>query len=608
MDDRLLSYYNRELAYIRQLGAEFAETHPKIAGRLRLDGDTVEDPHVSRLIEAFAFLTARIRHKLDDDFPELTEALMGLLYPDYHAPVPSMSIAQLALQPARAETMRVPAGTALYTDSNPEGSCYYRTAYDVDVLPADLEHVEFRARPFEAPTLPEGQSQTSAQAVLRARLRARPEVTLAETAPQRLRFHIHGQPQFSNRLYEFLLNHATGIAIAEHPNDPSPIFLSADQLRPCGLDEDSAVLPRDGRSSHAHRLLMEYFCFPEKFLFVELDDIGDVWSRFGEKAELYIYFSRTHSELVQGVSTDSLLLGCTPIANLFDATLEPLDASELEHEAKLCVDASQQESADVHTLNRVYACDGEGRTLALQPFYGAHRESSEAVAPRYWHARREISHFHNGRRSRGVDTYLSLVDRAFQITAPDSDWLVRAEALCTNRDLPDRLPFGPEQPRLNFLHGGAGLQLRCTTPPTTTLQPRLDDTSRWQLVTQLTLQHFTGEDGLQTLKETLRLHDFREAPENQAIIDGLIGVTSELATARIARGGRVAICQGTRIKVDVDEARFSGAGLFLFGAVLSEFFAQHCTVNTFVQLQIKSQQRAGRVITWPPRSGNQSLI
>ena len=608
MDDSLLSYYNRELAYIRQMGAEFAESHPKIAGRLRLDGDTVEDPHVSRLIESFAFLTARIRYKLDDDFPELTEALMGLLYPDYHAPVPSMSIARLALQPGRSEAMQVPAGTSLYTDSNPDGTCYYQTAFDTDILPVDLEQAEFRAQPFEAPSLPEPDRQRGVQAVLRVRLRARAEVTLAEAAPERLRFHLHGQPQFSNRLYEFLLNEATGIALAAHANDPEPVFIPVEHLQAVGLDEDSAVLPRDGRSSHGNRLLMEYFSFPEKFLFVELADIGHAWSRLSDKAELFIYFARSHSELVQGVNAQSLMLGCTPIVNLFHASMEPMAASELEHEVRLCADASQQESADVHTLQRVDACDGGGRTIPLQPFYGAHRDQSGTTTPRYWHARREISHHHNGRRSRGVDTYLSLVDRDFHLTAPESDWLIRADALCTNRDLPDRLPFGPEQPRFHFLKGGAGIAVRCATPPTMSLQPRLDDASRWQLVTQLTLQHFTGEDGLQALKETLRLHDFREAPENQAIIESLVDLRSEVATARIARGGRVAICQGTRIRLEVNEQRFSGAGLFLLGAVLSEFLAQHCTINTFVQLQITSRQRAGRVMTWPPRSGSQRLI
>src|SRR4051794_41934228 len=101
MSDELLPYYNRELSYIRRLAAQFAEAHPKIAGRLRLGPETSDDPHVERLIEAFAYLTARVRHKLDDDFPEITEALLGVLYPHYQAPVPSLSIIQFELDPEK---------------------------------------------------------------------------------------------------------------------------------------------------------------------------------------------------------------------------------------------------------------------------------------------------------------------------------------------------------------------------------------------------------------------------------------------------------------------------------------------------------------------------
>src|SRR6516225_423798 len=103
MSDALLPYYNRELSFMRRQGAQFAEAHPKIAGRMRLGPDSSEDPHVERLIEAFAFLTARVRHKLEDDFPELTEALLGVLYPHYLAPLPSMSIVQFPLAPARVD-------------------------------------------------------------------------------------------------------------------------------------------------------------------------------------------------------------------------------------------------------------------------------------------------------------------------------------------------------------------------------------------------------------------------------------------------------------------------------------------------------------------------
>jgi type VI secretion system protein ImpG len=91
MSDRLLPLYDQELGYLRSLAGEFADAHPKIAGRLRLSADAVDDPHVARLIEGFALVAARIRQKLDDEFPELTDSLLGALYPHLLAPFPSAS-------------------------------------------------------------------------------------------------------------------------------------------------------------------------------------------------------------------------------------------------------------------------------------------------------------------------------------------------------------------------------------------------------------------------------------------------------------------------------------------------------------------------------------
>src|SRR2546430_4249034 len=116
MADELLSYYNRELAYLRRLGGEFAEAHPKIAGRLRMTADAVEDPHVSRLLEGVAFLNARIRQKLDDDFPELTDAILGQLYPHYLAPVPSMTIVQFRAARGLPGSFTVKADTEFETE------------------------------------------------------------------------------------------------------------------------------------------------------------------------------------------------------------------------------------------------------------------------------------------------------------------------------------------------------------------------------------------------------------------------------------------------------------------------------------------------------------
>lgn len=607
VDESLLSYYNRELAYLRKEGAAFAKKHPKIAGRLRLDRDLVEDPHVSRLIEAFAFLTARIRHQLDDSFPELTEALMGLLYPDYHAPIPSLSIAQIRLLPERLESRLVPAGTRFSARAGQLGTCLYRSCYDTAIHPVSVISAHFQGQPFKAPPLPPFASK--AQAVMRLELKTETGTSLSQLGLTSLRFFLNGQPQLSYRLYEYLLHRATSIAIARDPADPAPIYLLPTALKPRGIATSDAVLPGDGRSSAGHRLLTEFFVFPEKFLFVEIDIPDATWAGFGEQAIIYIHFDQCHPELAQGVSAESLLLGCTPIVNLFEEHIALIASRDLGYENRLRVDENYSVCADIHSLTTLYAEDDSGNRIEIQPFYGSHRHRGEkAGEPLYWHLRREASRWHDGRPSEGGDCYLSLVDRDFDVTRPDGDWIIGGRALCTNRDLPGHLPFGPDEPALQFWQGGANLRIRCVTPPTPTLQPTIGDATRWQLVTQLSLQHFSGDDGLQTLRETLRLYDFKQLPESRAVIDGIVGLRASMTTARVARGGRASLCQGTAFEVELDERFFSGAGLYLFSGILSEFLAHFCAINTFVQLTVVARQRPGRIIKWPPRSGNQPLI
>src|SRR5271169_4437403 len=141
MSDALLPYYERELDAIKRLAAEFADTHPKIAGRLRLSADAVDDPHVARLLEGVAFLAARVHHRLDDEFPELTDALLGVLYPHYLAPFPSVAIAQLHGQPDMMQPLRLAPGLAIETEPVHGEACRFRTAWPLALWPIEVEAV-----------------------------------------------------------------------------------------------------------------------------------------------------------------------------------------------------------------------------------------------------------------------------------------------------------------------------------------------------------------------------------------------------------------------------------------------------------------------------------
>lgn len=614
MDDALLSYYNRELAYIRKMGAEFAEQHPKIAGRLRLDKETVEDPHVSRLIESFAFLTARIRHTIDDSFPELTEALMGVLYPDFHAPFPSMTIVQARVIEDVAESREVPKNTVYYLNAGEYGDCYYTTLGDGQVLPVKIDKVKFSNVPVKAPSLPKDYySRPAIKSILKFHVQPFEQVKAGNIKENKIRFYINAQPQIAFKLYEFLMHRLAGVAIAKNSHDTDSVFLPASAIKACEFEEptstnDRSIAP-DGRTSSAHRKIIEYFVFPNKFLFFDIEIDSSIWEKFPEGFDAFLYFDRTHPELVQGVDDNTLLLGCTPAINLYKEKVNAFKGSQIGVEQKLEISSHLSRFVDIHTVNRVYGQNEKGETITIMPFYGSHLKKEKKDPDMYWHLRRENSQHADGVVSHGTDAYLSFVDSDFNVMTPDSNWVIKADVVCTNRDVPSRLPFGPDQPEIDFMDsGGGGLRFNCVTPPSSNIQPKLDDSSRWQLVTQLSLQSFSGEKGLSVFKETLQLHDLLHSRESRSIIDGVTQLATQPATARMVSQGRAAICQGTKIILEFDEHFYSGNGLYLFGSVLNDFFAEFCTINSFTQLIVKIKQKPEDSIEWLPRIGKQELI
>lgn len=606
-DDALLSYYNRELNYMRKSGAEFSEKHPKIAGRLRIDKDIVEDPHVSRLIESFSFLTARIRHSLDDSFPELTESLMGVLYPDYHAPIPSFSIAELSLLPHLQQKVSIKGGEKLRLNDDSGNQCFYQTCADFDILPALIDKIQFSALPVKAPSLSADiQKKQITQSILKLKILPSDEDGAFEFEQDGLRFYINAQPSVAFKIHQLLLNSAIGITIAENAFDPSPISIKPSSIKSFGFSDDERMLLPGGRTSLSHNLLIEYFLMPQKFLFFTLEEMAPVWDKYPHGFEIFIYFDSHDTDLAKSLDDRSLLLGCVPIVNLFESSSEPLQASDIVHEMILRPGQHESRFADIYRIKEVYAINSEGEKVTIPPFYGSHVDGSKSGV--YWSQRRENSTFQKGSISQGTDTYISFVDADYNIIRPDSNWIINADLICMNRDQPNKLQFGPGQPVVNFVEGGAGLRMDCLIPPTPTILPHLNNSTRWQLVSQLSLQHFSGSHGLQQLKEMLTLYNFNDSKEIAALIDGLVDLSTEVVTARLLDKGKSAMCQGTHFLLTCDESYYSGHGLYLFGMLLDEFLSQFCSMNTFVQVSIKTTKYSRVEFSWPPRIGCQTLI
>jgi type VI secretion system protein ImpG len=608
MSEDLLPYFHRELAFLRTFSPQFAKAHPKVAGRLQRRSDAPEDPHVERLIEGFAFLNARIRHKLDEEFPEISDSLLQVLYPHYQRPLPSMAIVKFSPQAAGDELrdgLTISPGTLIETDPIDGEPCRFRTCYPVTLLPIAVEQAALQGRPFDAPAAP---CASKAKAVLKLRLAAaEPQGSLDGLNLDRVRFFLKGQAQHVFALYELLLNCSLDVA-ALPEGSTEPVLLGSEAIQPVGLEPHEGLLPYPPRSFPGFRLLSEYFAFVEKFLFFDLHDLKQaVGGRAARHVDLFFYLNRLAPDLEQSLSRETFQLGCTPIVNLFEHRADPIRLTHTEAEYRVVPDSRHPMAMEVYSIDRVASIGPDGEEREFLPFYAVAQGAAREKA--CWHATRRSAVQRGSVMDSGTEVYLSLVDPSFTPHGA-TDQTLDVEITCLNRDLPHRLPFGGGQPRLHLPAGGPALSIECLTPPTRTYRPPLKQAALWQLTSHLSLQHFSladPEKGTHLLRELLTLYDFTDSAETRSMIEGVLSVRGRRVIEPVPTGISQGLCRGLEITIDFDEGRFSGSGVFLLANVLERFLGYFCSINTFCKLVTTTNQREGVLKRWPARSGKMVL-
>ncbi|QOJ15127.1 MAG: type VI secretion system baseplate subunit TssF [Planctomycetia bacterium] len=610
MIDDLLVYYNRELSYARKLAREFSQANPDVAPRLGVEGETSRDPYVERLIEAFAYINARTRKKLDDDFPEIAEAMLGVLYPHYLAPTPSMAIAQFALEAGQATMFggyEVPRGTRLETEEIDGVACEYRTCFPLRLFP--LRVSEAALSPIAVvPTTP---AAAGAAAAFRIRLETfSAQATLDKLLAGSLRFYLHGDAVHANAIYESIFSSALDVALVSGVPDRPPISLGRRALQSVGFEPDEGLLPQNPRTFDGYRLLTEYFALPEKFRFVDVGGLAPLWRECtGRSAELLIYVKRAPRDLANNVSSRSFVLGCTPIVNLFERTAEPLRLTQTRSSYPVIPDARWGHALEVYSIDAVSATTPEQRDVEIHPFYSTLHSIERDRQRVYWNAARHGAGYRDGRPDPGTEIELTFVDLDFN-AASRADWTVEVQTTCLNRDLPSQLEFGAGRPALRSVAGGPLAPIVCITPPTATLRPALRHGTLWRLVSHLSLNHLSlveGPKGAAVLQELLLLYEPLGTPDRLAKIQGLRSISGRRQTALITQGD-AGLCRGTEVTVTFDEKSYADNGMFLLATVLERFLALYANINSFTQLAIRSQQRGEEVYRWPPRTGHRQLL
>ena len=611
MVDELLTYYEKELAYIRQMGAEFTKEHPKIAGRLGINSDTIEDPHVSRLIESIAYLNARIQHKLNDDFPELSDALLSVLFPHYQRPIPSMSIVQFIPDQEQLEARyTIPQNTLLDTESFQGEICRFATAYPVDLQPIHINEAKLIGRPF---TTPGSIKIKDAGAVLKLSLSTfNDEISFADLELDRLRFYLRGQPQHINPLYRLLLKECQRIVIALSETDTAPQYLGKEHIQAVGFAADEGLLPYPAASFMGYRLLTEYFVFPEKFMFIDFAELVDhIPENVGSHLDIYCYLSSTDVELEHNISADTFVLGCAPTVNLFQHRTDPIKLDHTQIEYPVVADMRRPLGYEVYSIDSVIGTTSDGDKTEYHPLYGLTHDDQDTAKKAFWFAVRRHAKLDILNRDEGTDVFLSLVDLEFNPNLPE-DQTLTIEAMCSNRDIPAKVPYDLERPKLQCVNAAPPCEkIRFLIQPTVAVRPPLGNHARWRIISHLSLNHLslTGRgDATQALKEILRLYDFTESSVTRGLIDSIQSVTSRPITAPLTIDDRATLCRGIEVEITLDDDLLTGSSNYLFASVLERFFGLYCSINSFTRVLIKLKNKEGYLKQCPPRAGEQVLL
>jgi type VI secretion system protein ImpG len=583
MSRRISDYFEDEMHYLHEAGKIFAELHPDRAGYLNVDSLTDRDPYVERLFEGFAFLTGRIRERLDDELPQYTESLLRLLHPHFVKPVPSLSILEFRPRPGMLQqTTRLAAGTEVRSPAVGEERtvCRFTTTY-----PVDLQPITLRTAQLEWPD-----SHTS-----RVTLRFQVDrgIELQKLDLKKLRLYLYAEPATASLMHLFLTRHVERVEM--RAGDASIRRTGQKWVRPVGFARDEGLIPYSEHSFPGYRLLQEYFCFRPKFWFVDLLGLDELAAPAGtSEFEVAIALDRTFPE-ARTFKTENVRLYCSPIVNLFETDAEPIRVEHRASEYRVVGDAKRPRSVAAYDIQRVTGIEeATGRRHAYSPFFAfSHAEDQDRFFTET--ARRGLS----GMR----ETYIAIGGLGEAVTRLPTETLT-LEARCTNADVPrEALQEGRiDQPAPAYPNVAS---FKNITQPSRELHPPTEQHVQffWKLISHLSLNQLSiaTPEALTTL---LRLYEWTGSEANLRRIEGIRDVGWN-AKEIVFRGG---IIRGAEVTIVVQDEHFSDEGdLHLFGMVMSTFLSMYATINSFIHLTLTSKP-TGESFHWAPERGNLPLV
>ncbi|MEX0284434.1 MAG: type VI secretion system baseplate subunit TssF [Paracoccaceae bacterium] len=625
MDTRLLRHYENELAFLQDMGAEFAEAFPKIASRLGMEGVEVFDPYVERLLQGSAFLAARVQLELELQYPTFTSNLLEIVYPHYLAPTPSMMIATLEADPTNSAVQE---GFTLERNSvlrsrlmeGEQTPCEFRTATDLTIWPLEIteaEYIDGRGELVAAGVA----GSTDARAGIRIRLHRADGEPMAELPMDSMSVYLNPAVGNSWLLLESLCAQCRGLSGRSTDRRADWIVPLPDaNIRQQGLTPDEALLPCPPQTFDGYRLLQEYFAMPQRFLFAEISGLQPaIRKSAGQDVDIYILLGERRPELATVVTPEAFTLNSVPAVNLFPKRCDRVHITAKDTQHHIVPNRTANMDFEIYGLTNVTGISGSGEDdVSFRPFYSATDFTAAGENhPAYYTVHRRMRQRSEKERLRGVRTsylgsevYVSLVDRS-QAPSPAKMDQLAVQALCSNRDLPMLLATGNKDV-FQLPAGGPVKSISLAVSPTRPHPSLGQGDTAWRLISHLSLNYLSISDtersnGAAALRELLGLY----APLGDRVVEkqmeGIHSVTSRPIVRRMADEVLSTAVRGLEIKLEFDESFFEGTSVYALGSVLERFFRRYTTMNSFTETVLATQNR-GEITRWRPEKGLGRII
>jgi type VI secretion system protein ImpG len=586
-------YFQEELAYLREVGREFSRGHPQLAPML---ADTSGDPSVERLLEGVAFLTGRVREKLDDELPEIIHAIATLLFPQMLRPLPSACIVELLPHMSvLREPVVVPRGTELGSVPVDGITCRFQSTSEAVLVPWEIE----RAR---VESIPGGRQQ------LRLEMRLASGLVPSMLTARAVRFHLASERRAALDVLKHLHQSLEDVVVVQHDapgTPPRELSLGRDPLRLVGFDDADALLLADRRLFPGYRLLQEYYALPEKFAFFDLLDLGR-GMRGGEGVDRYDICLRCKGTFPSATNLDRewIRLHCVPVVNLFNASAEPVRVNAKRERFRLRVANLPPPHGLVYAVTGVHHIPhGSSERVAIPYFYDfAYAGQRERPSPLVFYD----LHLAQSMLGEGADSFISFGTPRDAGVLPDAE-VVSVDLIATNGRTASSLPVGDV--RVSVPTSPVMARFRSLTATTPYVPAPLGRELAWRMVAQASmgLRSLAEPEVLRAVMET---HNFQAVVDRQAarVNELRIGALKDVKVSPIERLYRGAPVRGIGIDVHASEEGFLGEGdLFLFSAVLDRLFADYVSLNSFSRLSVTGQNTQVK-FQWPARSGSSTLI